>query len=155
MAPRAWISGSMQLCPVLISVISCHHQVLYTDINIWNPYHLVYSCTYPHVHGTWPHVKCYSTYYVHLRYISSCTKLEMYIHAYTWYIHVQVYTVHISVCTWYTRVCTCIYNHVRLYECIYMYIPCIYMYIHPMSRFEGSFKVYTLMYHVQTGTYIF
>ena len=35
MAPRAWISGSMQLCPVLISVISCHHQVSYTDIKGW------------------------------------------------------------------------------------------------------------------------
>ena len=35
MAPRAWISGSMQLCPVLIIVISCHHQVSYTDIKGW------------------------------------------------------------------------------------------------------------------------
>ena len=35
MAPRGWISGSMQLCPVLISVISCHHQVSYIDIKRW------------------------------------------------------------------------------------------------------------------------
>ena len=35
-----------------------------------------------------------------------------------------------------------------------MYIQCIYMYIHPMSRFVGSVNVYTLMYHVQTGTHI-
>ena len=35
MAPRAWISGSMRLCPVLISVISCHHQVSYIDIKRW------------------------------------------------------------------------------------------------------------------------
>ena len=68
----------------------------------WNPYRLVYSCTYPHVHGIWPHVKCYRT-------------------------------------TMYT----------------YGTSADVQMYIHPMSRFEGSVKVYTLMYHIQTGTYIF
>ena len=92
--------------------------------SIWNPYHLVYLCTYPHVHGTCPHVKCYCTYYVHPWYISMvykclssiysaykcmymvytcmnmyivqpCTTLQMYIHVYTMYIH--LYTSHVQI----------------------------------------------------------
>ena len=35
MAPRAWIIGSMQLCSVLILVISCRHQVSYINIKRW------------------------------------------------------------------------------------------------------------------------
>jgi len=35
---REWICGSMQLCPVLVSVLSCHLQVSYANIKRWRKF---------------------------------------------------------------------------------------------------------------------